>query len=89
VQPFQFTLDVVDRFLEALDLLVDLRRGDVVMRDFQRRVRDELSPADRDAGRYADAVKGETHHNVSAKSEPLLLAALASCESRAKPDDSQ
>ena len=47
--------------VEALDLRGHLARGDRVVRDLERRVRDELRTADGDAARDADAVQGEAH----------------------------
>ena len=65
VQRLQFLLHLVDRSLEARHLGADLRGGNRVVRDLERRVRDELGAADRDAARHPDAVDGEAHHGAA------------------------
>src|SRR5689334_20156095 len=67
VQRFELALHFADRQLKALDFGGYLLRGDRVVRDFERRMRDELCATDRDAGRDADAMKREAdHQRVSA-----------------------
>ncbi len=63
VEALQFLLDFLDREAEARNLGLDLRRWNVVVSDLERRVRDELRPADRDAGRDADTMERETDHH--------------------------
>ena len=59
MQRFELLLDRLQRQRQAFDLGRDLFGADGVVRDFERRVRDELRPPDRDAARDADAVQDE------------------------------
>jgi hypothetical protein len=61
VQGLQLFLDGVQRMGQALDFPGYLLGRDGIMRDLERRVRNELCPADRDASGDADAVQHEAH----------------------------
>ena len=64
VQGFQLLLDGVQRLGQALDFPGYLLGRDGIVRDLERRVRDQLRPADRDASGNADAVQHEAHRAV-------------------------
>ena len=65
VQAFELALHLAHRVSEARDLRVDIARGDRIVGDLERRVRDELRAADRDAARDADAVQREARHRAA------------------------
>ena len=65
VQALELALHLAHRVAEARDLRVDIARGDRVVGDLERRVRDELRAADRDAARDADAVQREARHRAA------------------------
>ena len=62
MQRFELSLHLVDSEVETLDLGGYLLGGDRVVRDLERRVRDELRAADCNAARDADAVEREADH---------------------------
>ena len=71
VQALELALDLLHREREALDLRRDLPRGDRVVRDLERRVRDELRAPDGNPARDADAVERKAHHG---RANPIATA---------------
>ncbi len=93
VKPLELALHFAHRIVEARDLGTDVARIDRVVRDLERRVRDELRPPDRDAARNADAVEREARHRLAlrafsrarATALPLALIALRRNNRRSAP----
>ena len=70
MQALQFLLDLLDREIEARDLGVELRGRDLVVRDLEGRMRNELRASDRNAGRDAHAVQREADHHSAPTIDP-------------------